>query len=1145
MLAALASVVLSLLLVHTLEGKSNGALVVAVSSVVSTFIGSTVDIVRLALNAVVAAPLFVVTRPILVSRLAGIVGVAFVCHTYQSEILELMDGFFRDLINPAVHFLYTMVFGVRVVYEPAVALFNYYTSVTKSAFYGSLTLITKCNTELFVTVLQGLFDMGMFFVRAVFGFLGAGNDGSLFTNDFDLRNTTKAAQTIILVQREIFDCACEQLSGVFKIAAAVVEAEALTSAINNGANIIISLLQELLRTLPRWGEYPTLRKTFHHSQGFIHNLGMWIDHSLLEGTSMVMREIFQQDGIKLVDRPAHFFGSAVMGVAQALLEVVYVGVRAVIHLLLPLRLSDPEYVFQLLSPREIFDVHLRKAADVLFNSLHWVLEYSYSRMLSLPAPAPRLDCGFIPAFYGDRLFNSFFCASRHAARAVTTLLAIGTTLPVEFTIYGIIAQERNVWQMLQRYHGAYRYAEPGLSSCEMRLASPWDLSTDITKCDCTFDEDILRPFPEFDKQGEWWNSASQGKSSTCAQPQLEDAFRNMKDSVYHASNIINPFAKAFFSVLLNGAINTASVSTRLVLSAEDILDGEFFQLPLSQAGYGFREDLALQAWVDAGNSLSSSCGEGKLRETALPGSPCMATSDVVRLHDARVRRFAGKQLCRSTNADAGCTCNPALPIQANSRCGCMLVFPDDEDVAAESYTGARYTGQFENRGWCGSQVFEPIFQGLEDESGKAVSDLIDGFHPGVGVGWCAKEDYTVLETNMNQFTRREWNNDAFLRDRARFTRDEIDAGIVAGMTRITLSRQEAKLPPMSSSQLQSTTLKTTENVIVRLQGERALSDARGECVLDENSGMVFDSEAYLAKLEAAAPLSRADCLVNKVVARSETLAVWKENTCTVRGNHDVTCAANAFVAGTAQIGIGTARQVWNGVVSLLSGHPTQVTWDLGNRLCDLQKTLSYQVSVLTSLFPVERKTRKAVNKLLFLTVELNVETASIFNSGLVLLDSLVKGELFTKQKKDEGPLLEFIENVIGTYLQYAANLFEAVGEVFESFNEGSGAFFISFRDFVLNFKKAVTDALVKTAIMYIELVGEFIAVASGNVSELPQLVVDVLSFLKHVALILPKIAMKTLGLVLEMLGPVGEFLSQLAGTVSKPSLCLYQISSLP
>ena len=1124
MIVALGSVVLSLLLVHTLEGKSNGALVVAVSSAASTIIGSAVDVVRLVLNAVIAIPLFFLTRPVFVTRLAGIVGIAFVCHTYQSDVLGLMDAFFRDVINPAVHFLYTMTFALRVVYEPVVALFNYYTSVTKTAFIGSLKLVTMCNTQLFVSVLRGIFEMGMFFVRAIFAFLGAGNEGSLFTNDLDLRNTTKAAQTIFLVQREIIDCACDQLSGIFKVLAAVVEAEALTLAINNGANIVVSLLQELLRTLPRWGEYPTLRKTFHHSQGFIHNFGLWIDSGLLEGTSMILQQIFQQDGIKLTDRPAQFFGSALMGLAQAQLEALYLLVRAMIHLLIPLRLSDPEYVFQLLSPREIFTVHLRSAGDALTVSVHWILEYSYSRMLSLPAPAPRLDCDFIPSFYGDRLFNSFFCAVRHLMRAGTTVLAIGTTLPVEFTIYGVIAQERNVWQMLQRYHGTYRFAEPGLSSCQMRLASPWDLSTDITKCDCAFDEDIPRPFPEFDKQGGWWNSVSQGKSSSCGQPQLEDAFRDLKTTVYHTSNIINPFAKALFSTVVNGAINTFSVGIRVVLSAEDILDGEFFQLPISQAGYGFREDLALEAWLKGGNSLTSSCPEGQIKETALPGSPCTAISDVVRLHNARLRRYKGDALCRTTNANSGCTCNPALPIQANSLCGCMLTFPDDENVAAESYTSARYTGQFENRGWCGSMVFEPIFKDLEEETGNAISDFVDGFHPGVGEGWCGKEDYIVIETNMNHFTRREWNNDAFLRDRARFTRDELDSFVTEEMQKITLSRQEAQLLPLSTSQLETKTLQTTKRGIIRLQGARALSDATGNCVLDENTSMEFDSEAYLSKLNEAAPSTRAECLINKVVERSETLAIWKENTCTVRGNHDIVCAANAYVGGAAQIYIGTARQLWNGIVALLTGNPTQVTWDFSNRLCDIQKSLSYQVAVLTSLFPVERETRKPINKLLFLAVEFNVETASLANSGLVLLDSLVKGELFSKQKQDEGPLLEFIETIVGTYLQYAANVLEALGELVETFNEGSGEFMLSARDFIVNFKLAVTDSLVKSAIMYIELIGEFLAVASGKVSEIPELVKDLLEFLNTIGLLLPKIAMRTLGLILEAMVSLSRYL---------------------
>ena len=1132
MFAVLISWIAGLLFVHLLEGKTSGPIVVSSAGILSLVVSCVVDVALLVVNALVTIPVYLVTRPLFISRLVGVVALALAVHHWQEETLTLCDLFFRKILNPSVHFLYTVVFALRVVYEPAAAFFNYYIAVTKTALYGSLQLITKCNLELFTNVVKGTFETIQLLFQSVFRFLGAGNDGNLFTNDWELVDTLTAVQTVIVAQREIVDCACEQASSLYKILVSPVDSEYLSHAANHWANIGISLVQDLVRSLPRWGEYPTLRKTFHHSQGFIHSLGLWLDHAVLEVTSLTLEEIFSQEPIEMGDRPAQFLGSTLANIWQAALELIYVGVRSVIHLLVPLRLSDSDYVFKLLSPREIFDIHLRKAGDSLTNSLHWILEYSWSRMMSKPAPAPQLSCNFTPAFYGDRIFQSFFCAARYALRAATGVLAVGTTLPVEFVVHGVLFQDRNIWQMLQRSQGAFRLNDPSLSSCEMRLASSWDHSTDISLCNCVFEEDVVVEFPPFNREADTWSSLTGGTSASCAQPQLEDALRDLKDAVHHTSNIISPFAKSFFSIAVNGVINSFSVSLRLVLSAEDVLDGEFFQYPLGQAGYGFREDLALKAWEEAGNAIiSSQCPDGQIPETALAGSPCTELSDVVRLHDARTRMYKGEELCRSTNANAGCTCNPALPMQDNSKCGCMLTYPDDERVAADSYTQVRFSQNFQQRGWCGSQIFEPILMDLEAESGSAITDLVDGLHPGSGVGWCGKEDYVVLETNMNQFTKREWENDAFLVDRARFTRDELDTRIATLLQTMTLAREEAQLPRANAVQLESMTLKASKKAVLNLQGVRALSHATEACVLEENSGLVIDTEAFDRALVGAPPATRADCLVDKTVLRSQTLAVWKKNSCTVRGNHDIVCAANAYASRAAQIYIGAARQLWSGIVALLSGYPTQVTWDLANRLCDLQKSISYQSSIISSLFPVERQTRVAMNKLLFLALEFNVEQYSIANSGLVLLDSLVKGELFTANKEDSGPVYEFIENVVGTYLTYGANVLQSVGDLFESFNEGSGEFLYSVEEFITNFKEAVTDSLVKTAVMYVELVGEFVAVASGKVSELPALVKSVLEFLKHVAVLLPKIAMRTLGLVLEAMGPLGSFLSMLAGTI--------------
>lgn len=1136
MFACLLAWVLGLLFVHLLEGKTSGPIVVSASGILSLVVSCVVDVLHIVANSVVTIPVYVVTRPLFVTRLVGIVALALAVHTWQTETLNLCDLFFRKILNPTVHFLYTVVFALRVVYEPFAAFFNYMVAVDKTMLWGSLQLITKCNLQLFTDIVIATFETMQLLLKSAFEFLGAGNEGNLFVNDWDISEVAKSVITIAVAQRSIVDCACEQASVLYKILVSPMESDYLPRTANHLANIGISLVQDLLRSLPRWGEYPTLRKTFHHSQGFIHNLGLWLDHAVLETASVTMEEIFGQDPILQADRPPQFLGSTLASVSQANLEIVYLVVRVSIHMLIPLRLGDSDYVFKLVSPREIFDVHLRRASISLTNSLHWLLEYSWSRMMNTPAPAPELNCAFTPAFYGDRIFQSFFCGARYALKAATGILAVGSTLPVEFVVHGVLFGDRNMWLMLQRYQGAARFDDPSLSSCEMRQASLWDHSTDPSMCDCDLDGDVLvdrlADFPAFDREGDTWSSLTKGKSASCAQPQLEDAFRDLKRFVDHSSNIVSPFFKSFYATVLNGAINTASVSLRLVLSAEDVIDGEFFQYPLGEAGYGFREDLAVAAWKSAGNPTTSpQCREGAIPETALPGSPCMELSDVARLHEARLRMYKGEDLCRTTNENTGCTCNPALPMLDNSRCSCMLTYPDDERVVADSYVKVRFSQKFQARGWCGSQIFEPILMDLEAESGTAISDLVDGLHPGAGVGWCTKEDYVVLETSMNQFTKREWENDAFLVDRGRTAMDELDTRIADLLASMTLAREEAQLPRANAAQLQAMTLSATKKAILNLQGVRALAHATDTCVLEENTGVALDTEAFDQAFAKPPPATRADCLVDKTVLRSQTLAVWKEKSCTVRGNHDIVCAANAYASRAAQIYIGAARQLWSGIVALLSGHPTDVTWDLSNRLCDLQKSISYQSSIISSLFPVERQTRVAMNKLLFLALEFNVEQYSLANSGLVLLDSLVKGELFSAQQEDSGPVYEFIENVAGTYLTYGANVLESVGDLFESFNKGSGEFLYSVKDFMNNFKSVVTDSLVKTAVMYIELVAEFIGVASGKTSEIPSLVTSILEFLKHLAVLIPKIAMQTLGLILEAMGPVGEFLSMLVGTV--------------
>ena len=92
--------------------------------------------------------MFVLSNPLYVSRLVGLCCLVVAVHEFHGEVLNIMDLFFRRVLSPTVHFLYSVSFFGRVLYEPAVVVFDIYVAVSKTAMYGSLALVTKCNIDL-------------------------------------------------------------------------------------------------------------------------------------------------------------------------------------------------------------------------------------------------------------------------------------------------------------------------------------------------------------------------------------------------------------------------------------------------------------------------------------------------------------------------------------------------------------------------------------------------------------------------------------------------------------------------------------------------------------------------------------------------------------------------------------------------------------------------------------------------------------------------------------------------------------------------------------------------------------------------------------------------------------------------------------
>lgn len=99
MFALLGSVLVGLLLVHFLEGEGSGAIVALASTLFATLLASLVDVTRLVVGAVVGVPIFILSNPLYITRLLGLCCLAVAVHEFHTEVLTLMDLFFRRVLS--------------------------------------------------------------------------------------------------------------------------------------------------------------------------------------------------------------------------------------------------------------------------------------------------------------------------------------------------------------------------------------------------------------------------------------------------------------------------------------------------------------------------------------------------------------------------------------------------------------------------------------------------------------------------------------------------------------------------------------------------------------------------------------------------------------------------------------------------------------------------------------------------------------------------------------------------------------------------------------------------------------------------------------------------------------------------------------
>ena len=344
---------------------------------------------------------------------------------------------------------------------------------------------------------------------------------------FDVYDTTVAIQTAVMKQEVVLKCACDGITPALGIAFDVVRPVLLANIVNETVNALIAVPQTAVLAIPPWKEIPDGRRVFQPLKRLAVALGQYGDKVL---DNILRRILLKPTKIIPLVSIAGYTVEGLLGVAEMLTHTM-----TRIILMQPITF-DPQYIHQ----------SFVNAADSL----------EYSSLVVLSAVVEPLNLGSdATASAVSELTGGVNNPILEYANAQASLVddIQDTAKPIALTLgYLTKAVIGLVMSVVDEIYFILRGEHAGLSF--METLQRWD--------------------------GEW------GKQDQTGIRLQEHFFQNIDKATMAAEDIFDAFA--FFPITLRIASRTANVLVRTALSAEDIIEDEFFHKPIN-CGYGTKE----------------------------------------------------------------------------------------------------------------------------------------------------------------------------------------------------------------------------------------------------------------------------------------------------------------------------------------------------------------------------------------------------------------------------------------------------------------------------------------------------------------------------------------------------------------------------
>lgn len=690
------------------------------------------------------------------------------------EILDIMDQTWRCVVYPFFqNFTMGVAQGTRLIYDTLIPLYNYYYVVASQATRGTIAIALKCDFDSVVESLRLLLQVFINIFQSVNTWSGMSKNitvtNNIFVNELNVTEVVDASQSFVAHQEKLLSCICSGLEPAFDIAFELFKDENFPKLVSHGVNALLSYGQTFVGILPFFAQFPDFKNTTYHTNAFFFYGGRYMDKTsqrIILKSVQLFDDEFHLEGV-----PDEFIFQSLSHFFMGFTHTVHTFARTIAHIVIPLPyyITDSNHMMKSLQFNEAFqEFHL--GLRMLSNNAYWLLEVADKLMKEVVdenfevtgiAEHTELVCSDSRTM---KWSANTVCAVNVLAEAFLNVAYIATNMFSEILWKSFLNQEQNILVTLQRYDGP-SYGTNNMVDCEYRKTLTHDLTQGRCICLPPPSDTYFRPeytvdfpfgVPRFDPY--------------CEQPNLQaNVFGNVERAVIFGSSagfdaLVGDFL-ATNVLIINNLIRSG---LKFLLNIPYILEGEFFENKVN-CGYGVSEKTLEEFWLETRDIIPCSPAKSGFMKNYVDGhyTGCVPIHETIRFSLCHDTKNKDSDLCTEENK-AGCTCNIALPLEDDSLCECIALFPDREQQVAQ--------GAFENtvlktlyqkeQHFCNTFLLEPVYFQM-DRYAFILDRFLSQFHPSFDTQeskYCEINSYSMIDTNVIHYTMDEYSSAAGLFD---------------------------------------------------------------------------------------------------------------------------------------------------------------------------------------------------------------------------------------------------------------------------------------------------------------------------------------------------------------------------------------------